>query len=214
MKKIFLAALLIALVANPALAIVAGSRHDMIASGFAVPSGGASAEICIFCHTPHNAQATAGPSPLWNNTAAASVDATVYTSATTNFVATQATVNATDALLCLSCHDSGVGMPVNMPNVGSIDPTAAVMDANALLGTDLSNDHPIGMDLGADPQLADPYIKSILTITGAMGSENPFYGVNNTMWCSSCHDVHEDANIPFLRIPNTGSALCKACHAQ
>jgi predicted CXXCH cytochrome family protein len=30
--------------------------------------------------------------------------------------------------------------------------------------------------------------------------------------CSTCHDQHSNTNSPFLRISNTGSALCKQCH--
>jgi len=32
--------------------------------------------------------------------------------------------------------------------------------------------------------------------------------------CASCHDPHSDANDMFLRIPNTGSAVCLACHIK
>ncbi len=32
--------------------------------------------------------------------------------------------------------------------------------------------------------------------------------------CSTCHDVHEYTNIPFLRISNSGSALCVTCHLK
>ena len=219
MKRILLIALLISSVTLPALAAtIAGSKHDMIASGFAVASGGAATEICIFCHTPHGAQTSVTQAPLWNNTAATSVDATVYNSVTMNFnTATQASINATDALLCLACHDSGIGMPVNMPNVGSIDPTALAMSTNALLGTNMSNDHPIGMALGLTPEATDVGIRPIATIIGATGfNENVFYGVTNIMWCSSCHDVHDGdpLSAPFLRMNNTGSAMCKACHIK
>lgn len=216
MKKISIIALLTVFAATSALAAsVVGSRHDMVASGFATGSGG-STEVCIFCHTPHGAQTSVTQAPLWNNTAVASVNA-LYNSATMNFTATQAQVNATDARLCLACHDGGVGMPVNQPNTGTMDPTGTLMDGNALLGTDLSNDHPIGMDLGANPQATDPGIRSLATIIGATGfNENPFYGADNTMWCSTCHDVHDGDPLtaPFLRISNVGSAMCKACHIK
>ncbi len=32
--------------------------------------------------------------------------------------------------------------------------------------------------------------------------------------CASCHDVHTSDNLTFLRIPNTGSAVCLACHTK
>lgn len=31
--------------------------------------------------------------------------------------------------------------------------------------------------------------------------------------CASCHDPHT-ANATFLRIPNSGSAVCLACHVK
>ena len=32
--------------------------------------------------------------------------------------------------------------------------------------------------------------------------------------CASCHDPHSAANPTFLRIVNTGSAVCLACHSK
>lgn len=221
MKKIFIMAVLVALVATPAMAIsVAGSKHDMIASGFA--TGGGNTEICVFCHTPHSAQSMA-QAPLWNNTAVATGVITVgdlYVGQEINFTATPASIDATDARLCLACHGSGgVGMPVNQPASGTFAQGVA-MGASTVIGTNLSNDHPIGMDLGATPEFnpstaVDSGLHTLAYITGASGfGENPFQGVNNTMWCSTCHDVHNNDNVPFLRKSNVGSALCKACHIK
>lgn len=223
MKKILLIALLVLSAAVPVMALsIVGSKHDMIATGHATVSGGAATEVCIFCHTPHGAQTSVTQAPLWNNTAATSVDNTLYTSATMNFTATQASINLTDARLCLACHDGGVGEPVNMPNVGLLEvESPTTMGANTLIGTDMSNDHPIGMNLGANPELVDlsydgtAAIRTIAAIIGPTGfNENVFYGVNNTMWCSTCHDVHDNVDAPFLRKNNIGSALCKACHIK
>jgi predicted CXXCH cytochrome family protein len=221
MKKTFIMVVLVVLTATSALALsVVGSRHDMVFSGFATGTGG-STEVCIFCHTPHGGQTSVTLAPLWNNTLAESVNATMYTSTTMNFVTDQDKINATDARLCLSCHDSGVGMPVNQPNSGNMEATTQLMSATARLGTDMSNDHPIGMDLGPNPESTDirydgeANIHTIPEIIGATGfNENPFYGLNNTMWCSTCHDVHDNVNAPFLRKNNVGSALCKACHIK
>ena len=225
MKKTYIMALLAVLTATSAMALsVVGSRHDMVASGFATGAGG-STEVCIFCHTPHGAQTSVGQAPLWNNGLSASMNtADIYNSATMNYTVTEPQINATDARLCLSCHDGSVGVPVNQPNSGEMEiSTTTLMSANAAIGTNLSNDHPIGMDLGANPELVDRSyygsvagLKTIAQITGASGfNENPFYnGAANTMWCSTCHDVHDSADAPFLRISNAGSAMCKACHIK
>ena len=170
--------------------------------------------------------------PLWNNTASANIVASgIYNSyavingvSTQSFTVSEGQINATDARLCLACHDGGVGEPVNQPNSGIMEISSTTfMSSNALIGTDLSNDHPIGMDLGPNPQLADPDIRTLADIRGvAVGfNEDPFPGDLgddnvNVMWCSTCHDVHDSDLLtkPFLRISNAGSALCKACHKK
>lgn len=216
MKKISIMAVLALLAAAPAIAnSVVGSSHDMVFSGFASAPVGGSTEVCIFCHTPHGAQTTVTQAPLWNNTLSASINvAGIYNSATMNYTVTDAQINATDVRLCLACHDGGVGEPVNQPNSGNMEISTNTMSANALIGTNLTNDHPIGIDLGGTPETTDPGLHSIAEITGATGfNENPFYGgASNTIWCSTCHDVHDNADVPFLRMNNAGSAMCKACH--
>ncbi len=43
---------------------------------------------------------------------------------------------------------------------------------------------------------------------GTLGGAQPF------VECASCHDPHTDVNPTFLRISNTGSAVCLACHIK
>lgn len=230
MKKISIIAVLAVFTATSALALsVVNSRHDMVASGFASAPVGGSTEVCIFCHTPHGAQTSVTQAPLWNNRVSANIVAAgIYNSyavingvSMKSFTATEAQINATDARLCLACHDGGVGLPVNQPNSGDmVISITKLMDANALLGTNLSNDHPIGMDLGATPQTSDPGIRTIPDIKTNFGGVTPFFGSLddsiNIMYCSSCHDVHDSDPVkkPFLRKSNVGSALCKACHVK
>ena len=45
-------------------------------------------------------------------------------------------------------------------------------------------------------------------IAGTITEAQPF------VECASCHDPHSSANDTFLRIPNTGSAVCLACHTK
>lgn len=221
MKKVLLIVLLATLSANPCLAAttIVNSKHDMIAQGYATPQESAPTEICIFCHTPHGAQVNVTQAPLWNNTPIADVN-TPYTSATTDFQGSVASIGQTDARLCLACHDSGVALPTNLPNVGYFDlgPKDMPVDAlSAVLGQNMSNDHPIGMELGSNPETDDKQggIRSIGEITGPLYfNEDVFFAPNNTMWCSSCHNVHDSTNIPFLRKSNYGSALCKSCHKR
>lgn len=216
MKKVLVLAALATLVSTSAFALIAASKHDMVAAGFVTGT----TETCVFCHTPHAANTSVTIAPLWNRD---TVNATgsIYNSATDNLNnATLASINATDAPLCLSCHDGAVGTSLqNPPNGATLAVGGNTMNANAQIvnstGVDLANDHPIGMDLGANPESADAGIDTIANITTAMGGANPFFGAGNTMWCSSCHDVHNTvASTPFLRLANGNSNLCLACHVK
>ena len=90
---------------------------------------------------------------------------------------------------------------------------------------DLSDDHPISFSY--DDVLADPMYDGgskdgeMYTAAEAVTAEVRFFGLTNRVECSSCHDPHVDYitaalnqadYAPFLITPNTGSALCLACH--
>lgn len=223
MKKIVAMAALAALVSSSAFAVgtIADTKHNLrfAKSGLQNYYSTNLDEICSFCHTPHasNTSVTAF-APLWNRTATDGASLVKYTSST----AETATKNATglagsDAVLCLSCHDGasmGGGL-TNNPNVltGAVAVNAQISGA-ANLGTDLSNDHPVGFDYSA-VNTADSNVKDVAGVASASNNKVKFFtsGANtNQMWCSSCHDVHDNTNKPFLVMDNAGSALCLACH--
>ena len=199
-KLVVLAAML--LFAGQAFAGIAGTDHDLTT---APQFGSTITEICVYCHTPHNADTTVSLAPLWNRTV---VDSTgsVYNTATLNAVADLASVNQTDAPLCLSCHDGSslTSALVNPPNSGGAVPSDNIT-GDAALGTDLSNDHPIGFNYVALNGV-DTEISQAAAATGLM--------FDNIMWCSSCHDVHDNSNVPFLQVSNAGSNLCLTCHIK
>lgn len=203
MKKL-LAVLALALIAAPAYAQIAGTPHDL-----STANAGTSDEICVYCHTPHGADTTVALAPLWNR---GTSDATaVYGGLDIQAVFDLASVNATDAPLCLSCHDGNVGAAlVNPPNGGTTDLTGYSWNSSdANLGTDLSNDHPIGFNYA----LLNALDAEIDTQANAEAEGAVFFNTNE-MWCSSCHDVHDNTNTLFLRTSNSGSALCLACHIK
>ncbi len=84
MKKMVLSLAITALMASPALAGIAGSKHDL-SDDFSVNSG----RICVYCHTPHFSEdPTAGQSlddykPLWNRAKPKGEYSTMYASQTT-----------------------------------------------------------------------------------------------------------------------------------
>ncbi|MBF0610962.1 MAG: cytochrome c3 family protein [Magnetococcales bacterium] len=121
---------------------------------------------------------------------------------------------------CMSCHTGPDGSEV------ATDFTAFY------IGTDLSNDHPVGIVLpegriGVD--FADPGVRGTSLAyydrdadNKADSNEIRFYktGGNYKVECASCHDPHGvpsggegSVNNPsFLRVNNQNSAVCLTCH--
>ncbi len=229
-------------------------------SGLTTPSGAArdgdlftsgTDEICVFCHTPH-ASNTAANAPIWNKALPNSANYTLYSSGTMQGTASLS--SGSMSLACLSCHDgtqamdnminqpggsgynaSGASLPGTWSNL--TDTSGGVMQAGAgivMLGTDLSNDHPVGipycgggaaaagsnsgckdLDFNA-PQNSgsggfvvgtDPIQKNNMRLYGSSVA-------SATVECASCHDPHNDVNKTFLRVSNGGSAVCLTCHAK
>lgn len=230
MKKALTAVLAVAVgfaLAPAASAQIVGSVHDLT---FATGGGNyftdSTDRVCVFCHTPHGSSTT--QQPLWNRQAPTTVY-TMYDDAFSN------TINMTVAgspqgvsLACLSCHDGTVGFDVliNAPTLvsGTYNYTAggvsqgwdwtggsgsSLSGAGAPLefGNDLTTEHPISITY--DPTL-DP---DFFAIADAEADGIVFYGgTGDQVECGSCHDPHDQTNIPFLRISNAASALCTACH--
>ncbi|MDH5534775.1 MAG: cytochrome c3 family protein [Betaproteobacteria bacterium] len=148
---LFLMALL---VGQPAVAqTIVGSKHDLTsATGTGSYRTSSTAEICVFCHTPHGGSSTA---PLWNKGASGG-SFTSYSSATLD--AAILPVGSSSAT-CLTCHDgvSGLDNMINAPGSGLYNAGGASQGYNwtvggnvmaggvvTTIGQDLSNDHPIG----------------------------------------------------------------------
>lgn len=211
MKKLLVLVAAATLFATPALAIISGGPHDMSSN---VAGGGLTSdtdETCVFCHTPHGATASSF-APLWNRTNVAATNFYGNPAGTMDAVTTLAGVNGSDATLCLSCHDgsSYAAALTNPPNALAGQPVVAgTMAATANLDTDLSNDHPIGF------VYQDSITNGDTELVGAPAGIT-FYGtLSDTMWCSSCHDVHGGvANTPLLVKSNVASALCTSCHVK
>lgn len=208
MKKVLVLAFLAAMVASSASALtIVGTKHDLTTA-----DTGTNDEVCVYCHTPHSANTAVTLAPLWNRDITNVNAGEIYTSTTTNFAATAASINQTDAPLCLSCHDGVVGNTLtNPPNVAGWTTVNPNFTGNAVIydtTNQMKNDHPIGMDVPAVQ--TDTGIFAAATInTNLPGA---LRGAGNTVWCSSCHDVHDNANAPFLITSNAASGLCLDCH--
>jgi len=176
------------------------SAHNFSAQSW---SGG---EICKACHTPHNA-IVYSEAPLWNHQLSAVSSYTLYSSSTMN-----ATVGQPDgnSKLCLSCHDGTVALE----NFGGVTTGTTYVTGNALMGTDLSNDHPVSFTYNAALATLDPGLKNPTTATGiGTGTIQNTMLFADKMQCASCHDVHNGYGIPHLLVKsNAASALCLTCH--
>ena len=225
-KIIIIMVLAIALLgAGTALAAsIVNSKHDLrggTAGPFKATAGQQGDQVCIWCHTPHFASAVTPP--LWNK----AVQATAYTAYGTTVAGTVPGAPAGVSKACLSCHDgvNGINNLINQAGTGGVTTgnnvafnatnagTAVVITGNALIGTNLTNDHPISL-VYVETTAASLKVKTTpltnwigaATINGLL--------VGNNMECSSCHAVHDPANTLFLRVANTGSALCLGCHGK
>jgi predicted CXXCH cytochrome family protein len=132
-----------------------------------------------------------GVAPLWNKNQTGIL--TPYTSSTLKGVAAPGANSRT----CLSCHDgvNNLGAVVN-----GLYGALPAIDAAANIGTDLTNDHPVGRP--------EPTTDS--TFVGTPAGVSLFVG---NVECASCHEPHGAyANVKFLRLPIT--SLCAACHTK
>lgn len=187
---------------------ISGSAHDF--RGYLWNHSG---EICEPCHTPHHTKPL--PAPLWNHqlsTATYTMYDSVYSPTMDADVSPQP--NGASKI-CLSCHDGTVALE----NYGDITDGTIFLYGKELIGTDLTDDHPISFVYDTalsvkDGELFDPSIKPS-GIIGSVGSVNDDMLLQGKMECSSCHDVHNTravAGTKLLLKDNVGSALCLTCH--
>lgn len=165
-------------VSQQAVAGIAATKHNLGATGTGVNKTTAGTdEICVFCHTPHAADTTA-PAPLWNKRLTTGATYSTYATLNSSTIDGEILSVGSISLACLSCHDGTQAMDniINAPGSGGYDVTGggtnglgytwtgARVDANgkminaattlAMLGSDLSNDHPIGIQYCGGGQTA------------------------------------------------------------
>ncbi len=187
-------------------AAIATTKHNLSVSGPGTVKAASEPEICVFCHAPHNAS-PAGQ--LWNRRVGASY--TPYTSSTRKSLPGQPNGAS---LLCLSCHDGTIALGEVRSRAGAIGMAggATTMPAgSALIGTDLSDDHPVSFVFDAVLRSARGELVDPATL---VKPSKVRLDATNQLQCTSCHDPHDDTNTKFLVIANTASALCNACHIK
>jgi hypothetical protein len=201
---------------------IAKTKHNLSSSGPGTVKATTETQICVFCHTPHKANAAAMV-PLWNR----ELSGETYTDLTLLY--DSESMNAITAApegsskLCLSCHDGTMAIGrVGVLN-GQVDVDITMVSTNIdgsgtttgytrNLGTSLTNDHPISFTYdtalaGVDGELLDPGTASHIG-TGTPRHPIPLeLGADGEakLQCTACHDPHiRDAdlavNAKFLRL--------------
>jgi len=128
------------LAATGAFASIAGSivntRHNMGSGGLGpnVASAANTAEICIFCHTPHggsteDADGNTVAVPLWNKQLSSATFSTYDQLGTSTLDAAVGSVGSI-SLACLTCHDGtqAIDNIINAPGSGGYDATGGGAD--------------------------------------------------------------------------------------
>jgi predicted CXXCH cytochrome family protein len=230
-KAVKAASVLIAAIAlaSPVLAqtSVADTKHNLSSTAGAsqiVDRSTNEDQICVFCHTPHQATTAA---PLWNHTRSTVASYGVYASPTLNASDIADIGGGSDvSLLCMSCHDGTVGVnslgnPSNdigaNPTMGSgheLDASGRIVASRGSnMGTSLSNDHPVNFTFSAALATADGGLVTPVSTSYVDAAHTvPLFA--GKVQCASCHDPHDNSNVPFLTKTNTGSQLCLTCHRK
>lgn len=206
-------------------------------AGVAAMSGVAFSDYgnpCVYCHLPPE-EADTSTEPLggidgWNRFAPPADQYTTYQSSTLD---AQLRTPGSISLLCLSCHDGTMAMDMVLFKPSSFreeDDIALHMRMSSdddltscgrchngftahdiapkVLGTDLSNDHPISLQY-AGLNWKD---KDFKLPEQAVGFDNGVRLYNGDVECASCHDVHNSTNELLLTVRR--EILCETCHTK
>jgi len=177
------------------------NKHNLSTSGPGPVKATTVTEICVFCHTPHNASPAV---PLWNQTASG---VTYQPYRSTTMVASVG-VPTGSSKLCLSCHDGtvAIGNTVNNGRITmqGVNAQGQLTGASAL-GSDLGNDHPISFVPVTGAEIIAPSPGSPVKVD-----------TSGQVQCRTCHDPHrmdiDSTTLKFLVVSNSSSGLCVICH--
>jgi hypothetical protein len=203
--------------------------------------------VCVYCHTPHQAIYPGGPGangadylPLWSHQVSNVNYSPPYTSP---FFSTHGGLTMSsdplvgDSRLCMSCHDGITAVDNYYGGSHGHVMTALPLPpypGQPVISSSGATNHPIGFAMTdvipGYPGASHPDT-NILPLTDFStyntGTANPSPTIisrlyrQETMTCSTCHDVHNSLNKVSYQIgaanylllgTQTGSGLCLSCH--
>lgn len=112
------------------------------------------------------------------------------------------------SVVCLSCHDGETAFDALNGSYGtaSNNMSSHFKESPAIIGTDLRNDHPIGVAITAD-------FGGIRDESAIRNAGLKIHG--GKVECTTCHDPHGSDGYPFfLRMDPYGAPLCLVCHIK
>lgn len=198
------------------IAGVSSTKHNLGSLSPAEIRSTDTTEICVFCHTPHNANPS---KPIWNKQDSGATY-NVYESQTLAATMSPNSPNlgqpTGSSKLCLSCHDGtlALGSVLNLPGAsegGTLAVTGPGVTggkfttaSTAYIGTDLRDDHPISFaysDSVLNTELkSSPFTPDTVKLSGG------------NVQCTSCHDPHGTDFPRFLVATMANGTVCTACH--
>lgn len=214
------------------------TRHNLSNWGlYEIKSSGTErvdTQVCIFCHTPHNADSSVVP--LWGHK---DTTATGFQMASSYYVKPGAQGYESEptgiSKKCLSCHDGTVaigalaGRDITMAVSGWLTAEGKLdTDAKGYIGTNLTGGHVISFnyDNAFSNASTNTKLKSRASMSAA--DQKSMFDRQGRMQCHSCHDPHTDwcddpnktvGPDPLWRKKCTNgtssgqnSSVCEVCH--
>jgi hypothetical protein len=202
-----------------------GNKHNFSSSNVGVTfrasdSDPRGKQICIFCHTPHQASSEG---PLWNRNASASTFK--HFSSATLAIDDAALKDAADygqptgsSRLCLSCHDGVTAIGAVFSTPGNIP----MFNGKDKIGYETySSHHPVSFRYNQavrDLLRGTPYSKALHDLPPTSIDPNVKLDKQERMQCTTCHDPHQNKatdpdnpTTPFWSTTTYESA-CLSCH--
>ena len=224
------------------------TKHNLGSAGTNNHVGASdTAEVCVFCHTPHGGSTTTAV-PLWNkrlgaegSTPTGGTYLTYNTLQTPSLDGTVAPVGSI-SLACLSCHDGTQAMDniINAPGSGQlsadgggpdgrgytwtsavagvVDSTGKLLTGAAALGTDLTNDHPIGIQYCGGGLPATGVVSGACKDEDFNNASTANINGNAVWWIDTGGTGKQRTDLPlYVRATGAGAGLgplveCGSCH--